>query len=413
MPTKQRAKSSTSITNSYASVDIASRPLDLEIKEPKLIFNAVWKDIEAEVGRENLRFPKEFILLGGAPGAGKGTQTDFILQARGFTCPSIVISSLLNSPEMKKVKDAGGLVGDREVIGIVLRELLKPEYRDGAVLDGFPRTKVQVDCMKLLVDRMRELRNEFHSTPLGIHFRQPTVHIMVLFVSEQVSIDRQMFRGRQIVEHNRKVRESGEGALIEARATDTDEAAARKRYKVFKDETWFALQSLREYFFYHFIDAEGSLQDVQQNILRELEYQSSLELDPQTFEAVRIIPLASEVIKHARVDLVRRMDSYEIEHRGTFRKVIDLVQSQIMPIIRRHSISGLALVNIENALFDDPLALAMLIDIFSERGYHAVVDIQRAVLPEHVDLTTGQIQCCTKRVYRLRIRFQGSHIRGR
>jgi aspartyl-tRNA(Asn)/glutamyl-tRNA(Gln) amidotransferase subunit A len=43
----------------------------------------------------------------GAPGSGKGTQTDFIAQTRGLTCGPIVISSLLDSPEAKRLKDAG------------------------------------------------------------------------------------------------------------------------------------------------------------------------------------------------------------------------------------------------------------------------------------------------------------------
>ena len=64
-----------------------------------LIFESVWQDLEAEYGRANLRFPKELILLGGAPGAGKGTNTAFISRARGLTCPPIVISALLDSPE--------------------------------------------------------------------------------------------------------------------------------------------------------------------------------------------------------------------------------------------------------------------------------------------------------------------------
>ena len=40
---------------------------DLEIKDAQLIFTSLWRDLEAEVGREHLRFPKEIILLGGAP----------------------------------------------------------------------------------------------------------------------------------------------------------------------------------------------------------------------------------------------------------------------------------------------------------------------------------------------------------
>ena len=45
---------------------------DLEVKDALLIFNSVWDELEAERGREHMRFPKELILLGGAPGSGKG-----------------------------------------------------------------------------------------------------------------------------------------------------------------------------------------------------------------------------------------------------------------------------------------------------------------------------------------------------
>jgi adenylate kinase len=57
------------------------------------------------------------------------------------------------------------------------------------------------------------------------------------------------------------------------------------------------------------------------------------------------------------------------------------------------------------------MALAMLIDVFSERGYHAVVDIHRIDVPERFDIATGAINCNTKKVYRIQIRFQGSEIR--
>src|SRR5204863_7059355 len=122
-----------------------------------LIFESVWQDLEAEYGRQNLRFPKELILLGGAPGAGKGTNTAFISRTRGLTCAPIVISALLDSPEARAMKDAGHLAGDREVAMLLLRELLKAEYYHGVIIDGFPRTNIQVECLKLLVDKMHEL----------------------------------------------------------------------------------------------------------------------------------------------------------------------------------------------------------------------------------------------------------------
>jgi len=101
----------------------AAKRSDLEIKDAQLIFDAVWRELEQEVGHEHLRFPKEIILLGGAPGSGKGTNTSFIAKVRGLTCHPMIISALLNTPEAKALKDAGNMVGDREVVGLVLRAL--------------------------------------------------------------------------------------------------------------------------------------------------------------------------------------------------------------------------------------------------------------------------------------------------
>ncbi|MEY4088092.1 MAG: hypothetical protein RJB55_363 [Verrucomicrobiota bacterium] len=390
---------------------VAPKLNDLEIKDAQLIFTSLWRDLEAEVGQENLRFPKEIILLGGAPGAGKGTNTDFIAKARGLTCPPIVMSALLDSPEARKLKNAGNMVGDREAVGLLLRELLKTDYRDGVIIDGFPRTKVQVECLKLLVDRMQALRKEFYQTPLSIHFRQPTIHIMVLFVDEKESVARQLKRGRETRAHNEEVARTGIGEPMEDRPTDHDEVLASRRYRVFKEQTWEALQSLKEIFHYHFINAQGPVNEVERNILHELEYQSTLELDPRTVDRLRGVPVASEIIVHARQDLVKRLDGYALEHPEHFARVVGFIEKKIVPIVLRHAISGVAHINAEDPVLEDPLALAMLIDVFSERGYHAVVDIHKIEIPEHVDLATGQIRCRTKKVFRIQIRFQGSEIR--
>jgi adenylate kinase len=390
---------------------IADKRSDLEIKDAQLIFESVWRGIEADFGREKLRFPKEIILLGGAPGAGKGTNTAFITKTRGLTCPPIVISALLDSPEAKALKDVGNMVGDREVVGLLLRELLRAEYHDGVILDGFPRTNVQVECLKLLVDKMHELRREFYSTPLSIHFRLPTIHIMVLFVDEQESVARQLKRGRQTRIHNQEVLRSGIGQLSEDRPTDHDETLARRRYQMFKEQTWEALQSLKEIFHYHFINAQGDIEKVEQNILEELDYQSTLELDPRTVDRLRGVPVANMIIVHARQELVKRLDTYELEHGRLFARVTAFIEKKIIPIVLRHAISGVAQINTEDPVLDDPLALAMLIDVFSERGYHAVVDIHRIDVPERFDVATGAIECRVKKVYRIQVRFPGSEIR--
>jgi adenylate kinase len=289
--------------------------------------------------------------------------------------------------------------------------LLGEEYQQGAILDGFPRTKVQVECLKLLVDEMHVLRREFYNTPLSIHFRHPTIHIMVLFVDEQEAVARQLKRGRETLAHNAEVLRTGVGTLWEDRPTDHDEALARRRYQTFKEQTWDALQSLKEIFHYHFINAEGPIEEVEQNILQELKYQSTLELDPRTVDRLRGVPVASAIIVHARQEMVKRLDSYELEHGPLFARVVAFIEKKMMPIVLRHAISGVSHINTEDPVLDDPLALAMLIDVFSERGYHAVVDIHRIDVPVRVDLTTGAIECRVKKVYRIQIRFQGSEIR--
>ena len=388
-----------------------SRILDLEVKDARIIFTPTWEGLEEEVGRENLRFPKEIILLGGAPGAGKGTQTQFISDARGLTCPPIVISDLLTTPEMEKIKAQGGMVGDKEVLTVLLRKLLDETYRDGVILDGFPRTPVQVECLKLLVDKISQLHDEFANTPLAIHFRRPTIHAMVLFVSEGTSITRQLGRGREIAERNKKAAETGIGTTIELRATDLSEDLVRRRYQVFKEQTWAALTSLRQLYHYHFVNAEGPIAEVQANILKELKYQSSLELDPRTFERLRDVPLAEELVVHGRQELVKRLDSYEFEHTELLSQIVDLVKTKFMPIVTRHALSGRAHVNSSDPIFNEPLAIPMLIDLFSERGYHASVDKTIQQIPEKVDLATGEIKFRTNAVYRIQILFEASKIR--
>lgn len=387
-------------------------PTDLEIKDAQLIFGAVWHELVQEFGRARLRFPKELILLGGAPGAGKGTNSDFIRKVRGIDAPPIVVSQLLGTPEARAVKARGGMVGDREVVGILLRKLLEPEQQNGALLDGFPRTKVQVECLKMLFDEMTALRREFSGTPEAIHFKQPTFHIMILFVDEAESVARQLKRGREVLLHNEEVRRSGMGEVWEERTTDYSEELARNRYRVFKEQTYDALVSLKQIFRYHFINAQAPVPEVQANVVRELEYQSSLELEPPTFDRLRRLPLASEIVRHARQELVRRLDGYEVDQPQLFERVVEYIEGRIMPIVVRHALSGTASVNSEDVLFEDPTALAMLIDILSERGFHATVDITRAAVPFHVDLQTGEIHAQDKKVFRFGVRFKNAEIRS-
>jgi adenylate kinase len=95
------------------------------------------------------------LILLGAPGAGKGTQASFICQHYGI--PQISTGDMLRAAvkagtEMglaaKKVMDAGGLVGDDIIIGLVKERIAQPDCANGFLFDGFPRTIPQADAMK-------------------------------------------------------------------------------------------------------------------------------------------------------------------------------------------------------------------------------------------------------------------------
>jgi adenylate kinase len=384
---------------------------ELEIKDAPLIFGQVWNRLVQERGLENMVFPKEIMWLGGAPGSGKGTNTPFILRERGLTAAPIVMSDLLDTPEMRTLKDRGQFVGDREVIEALLRELLDPKYQTGVVVDGFPRTKVQAEAVKLLHDQIMQLRALYWGTPTGKRFRRPIFRITVLFVGEQTSLERQLRRGREISTHNEQVRKTGVGELLELRPTDVDETLARNRYRTFKELTFEALTSLRRHFHYHFVNADAPLDEVEKSINAEFQYQSSLELGQATFDIIHRIPLVSELTLYARQELVRRLDSYEHAAAPLFKEVSAFIETHVVPVIVRHALAGRCLVKTDDSLFQDPMAVDMVLDTLAERGYHAVYVENRIPVPRSVDRETGLITCEDRTLHSFEIRFHPPEIR--
>jgi adenylate kinase len=95
------------------------------------------------------------LILLGAPGAGKGTQAGFITQRYGI--PQISTGDMLRAAvkagtplgvAAKKVMDAGGLVPDDVIIGLVKDRIAQPDCVNGFLFDGFPRTIPQAEAMK-------------------------------------------------------------------------------------------------------------------------------------------------------------------------------------------------------------------------------------------------------------------------
>ncbi|KAL0087810.1 hypothetical protein J3Q64DRAFT_1676449 [Phycomyces blakesleeanus] len=382
-----------------------------EIKDAKLIFNQAWKHIEDHYGRENIHLPREFIFLMGAPGSGKGTHTPSLLRARGITNSPISISQLLQTPECKELINQGQMISDRYVIELLLHALLNCDPTVGILVDGFPRTDVQVEALKMLHEKMTELRSEFYNTDRRDQFPRPVFRIAVLYVDEEISLQRQLARGKMIREHNAQIKKTGQGELWEERVTDNDETVIRERYSIFKAH-YGSLLKLSKMFPFHLINATGSIKEVLDIIMKEFEYQSSLELDSDTYDAISHIPLASKIGIHARLDLISRLEHYQDTEPSTMKQAIEYIDEHVTPHIVRHSISGHAMIRTENQLLDDSHFVNIVMDVLSERGYHVSFDSRERYVPTAVDLKTGKINLETHHIHVLTIDFPKHYIRA-
>ena len=99
------------------------------------------------------------LILLGAPGAGKGTQAEIISEKYNIPTIStgnIIRAALKNGTEMglkaKSYIDAGNLVPDDVVIGIIKERLAEDDCHNGYILDGFPRTIAQAEALKVMLN---------------------------------------------------------------------------------------------------------------------------------------------------------------------------------------------------------------------------------------------------------------------
>ncbi|MBI1967835.1 MAG: adenylate kinase [Gemmatimonadetes bacterium] len=182
-----------------------------------------------------------FILLLGAPGSGKGTQGKILAERLGV--PKIATGDILRGAmkagtplgrEAKKFYDAGKLVPDQVILGLIKDELVKPQAKDGAVFDGFPRTSAQAELVdKTLGERGQRLN-----------------HILLLDVTEEELVRR--LHGR---------------AVQEGRSDDTSEAITT-RLRVYQQETAPLIAHYAQRGNVHRVPGTGTVEQIAEEIKR-------------------------------------------------------------------------------------------------------------------------------------------------
>ncbi|OLC08279.1 MAG: adenylate kinase [Gemmatimonadetes bacterium 13_1_40CM_70_11] len=182
-----------------------------------------------------------FILILGAPGSGKGTQGKILAERLGL--PKITTGDLIRAAmkagtplgtEAKKYYDAGKLVPDSVILGMIKNELVRPEAKDGAILDGFPRTAAQAELVdRTLAERMQRLN-----------------HILLLDVTEEELVRRMRAR-----------------AATEGRSDDTPEAIA-ERLRVYQMDTAPLIAHYAQRGIVHRVPGIGTVDQIAEEIKR-------------------------------------------------------------------------------------------------------------------------------------------------
>ena len=208
------------------------------------------------------------IILLGPPGAGKGTQAQFICEQFGI--PQISTGDMLRAAvaagtplgqQAKAIMDSGGLVSDDIIVGLVKERLSEPDCQDGCLFDGFPRTIPQAQAM---VDE-------------GIVID----HVLEIAVSDDEIIKR--LSGRRVhlgsgrvyhVDYNPPVDsgvddETGEPLV---QRDDDQEDTIRKRLSVYHDQTRPLVDFYRDLddVDYHQLDGVGAVGDITRHIMLAL-----------------------------------------------------------------------------------------------------------------------------------------------
>lgn len=210
------------------------------------------------------------IVLLGAPGSGKGTQAKKLMAERHI--PQISTGDILRAAvesgtrfgqQAKSIMDAGQLVSDEIVLGIISERLREADTEDGFILDGFPRTRQQALDLEDLLDELGKpldtavlMDVDFDILIKRLTGRRTcslTGKLLNVYFSSQQELDACTKNGGELVQRE-----------------DDNEATIRSRLDVYREQTEPLIEFYRKRGKLQTVDADGSVDEVYARLLAVL-----------------------------------------------------------------------------------------------------------------------------------------------
>jgi len=215
------------------------------------------------------------IVLLGAPGSGKGTQSQRLVKEHGI--PQISTGDLLRAAvatgtplgvRAKEAMDAGRLVEDEIVLGMIRERLAEPDVANGFILDGFPRNLLQGDALDALLtelgqplDAVVQMDVEYDELMRRISGRRSCADCGAVF--NVLTTPAQQIQ-------NDKCPKTGEPHKLFQRPDDTEETVA-KRLKVYEEKTRPLIDFYRGKGILQTINAEGDVEEITERLEEALQ----------------------------------------------------------------------------------------------------------------------------------------------
>jgi adenylate kinase len=215
------------------------------------------------------------VVLLGAPGSGKGTQAQRLMADHGW--PQISTGDLLREAvasgselgkRAKATMDAGELVSDELVLGIIRERVARDDCRDGFVLDGFPRNLAQAKSLEAVLAEIRQLLDvavlldvDFDVLMQRLTGRRTcsiTGKLLNIYFSPQSEIDACIDAGGELIQ----------------RADDNEETIGN-RLKVYREQTEPLAEHYRKAGLLRVVDGDGEVAAIYERLLDSLELNST------------------------------------------------------------------------------------------------------------------------------------------